>query len=353
MRAFAVFMMIQGHTVDTFLSNAARSHDSFFYMTWYTMRGFTAPIFMFTAGVVFTYLLKIDRYKITDNPRIKKGIKRGFTLIVIGYLLRYPTARIFNFSYVTPEKWKVFFTVDALHLIGFGLLFIIGLVFISQKIRIKFSIVTLFVILLLFLITPVIKNISFINYMPEYFAAYFNNKTGSHFPFFPWLIYIFSGAVLGYYLSTKGDIYKKKKFSYQLGSLGIIMITMFFIISYFHDIFYNGKSIWLSSFSIISLRLGYVILLNGIVSLLVHKIKTIPNIIIKTGRHTLILYAVHLVMLYGSAWSLGLNYLYERSFSTSETILVTITMISLMLLLVIAIEKIKSLRTIKLAIKNV
>ena len=94
-------------------------------------------------------------------------------------------------------------------------------------------------------------------------------------------------------------------------------------------------------------------MLNGIVSLFVHKIKTIPNIIIKTGRHTLILYVVHLVMLYGSAWSLGLNYFYERSFNTSETILAAITMISLMLLLVIAIEKIKSLRTIKLAIKNV
>jgi len=162
-----------------------------------------------------------------------------------------------------------------------------------------------------------------------------------------------SGAILGYYLSTNRNIYKKKSFSYKLDGLGSAMIAMFFIISYFQDTVYNGTNIWLSSFSIIFLRLGYVILLNGIVSLLVHNIKTIPNIIIKTGRHTLILYAVHLVILYGSAWSLGLNYLYERSFNTLETILVTVAMLTLMLLLVIGIEKIKSLRTIKLVINNI
>ena len=84
MRAFAVIMMIQGHTVDTFLGDEYRTMDSFFYSTWYTLRGFTAPIFMFTAGLIFTYLLKLDHSKFVDNPRVRKGIKRAFILIAIG-----------------------------------------------------------------------------------------------------------------------------------------------------------------------------------------------------------------------------------------------------------------------------
>ncbi len=353
MRAFAVFMMIQGHTVDTFLSDASRSYESSFYVAWYTMRGFTAPIFMFTAGVVFTYLLKIGSYNFSDNPRIKKGIKRGFILIGIGYLLRYPTARVLDFRYVTSEKWSMFFAVDALHLIGFGLLFIILLVYLVKRFNIKFPVITSFFILLILFITPIAKQVSFMNYIPEYLAAYLNNKTGSHFPFLPWLIYILSGSILGYYLRNNAGVFKKKTFSYKLSALGISMIAMFFILSYVQDLQFNGKSIWLSSFSIIFLRLGYVVLLNGIVSLVVRKIKSIPKIIIETGRHTLLLYAVHLVILYGSAWSLGLSYFYERSFNTVETVLAAMAMLSLMLLLVVVIEKMKVKRKIKLATDNI
>ena len=56
LRAFAVIMMIQGHTVDTFLAEEYRTTESTVYSIWYTLRGFTAPIFMFAAGLVFTYL---------------------------------------------------------------------------------------------------------------------------------------------------------------------------------------------------------------------------------------------------------------------------------------------------------
>ncbi len=353
MRAFAVFMMIQGHTVDTFLSDSVRSSESFFYIVWYNMRGFTAPVFMFTAGVVFTYLMKIEKYKFSENPRIKKGIKRGSMLIGLGYLLRYPTERFFDFRYVTHEKWSTFFAVDALQLIGFGLLFIIFFVFVSKSFKFKFTTIIFYTILFLFFGTPILKPVDFTKYLPEYFAAYLNNNTGSPFPFFPWLIYIFSGSLLGYYLRKHETIYKKKLFGYKLMSFGLSMTAMFYIISYIHDNYFNGNSIWLSSFSIIFLRLGFVILLNGIMSLIARKTKSIPNIIIHAGRHTLILYIVHLIMLYGSAWSLGLNYLYGKSFNTKETILATVIMLSLMMLLVVVIEKIKSIRITNLVTDNI
>ncbi len=349
MRALAVFMMIQGHTIDTFLADKFRSSDSLFYVIWYNHRGFTAPIFMFTAGVVFTYLLKIGKYGFIENPRIKKGLKRGVTLITIGYLLRYPTARIFDFRYVTPEKWSSFFAVDALHLIGFGLLFIILMVYFTDKFKIQFITLAYSSILIILFVYPLVKQIVFTNYFPEYIAAYFNNKTGSHFPFFPWLIYIFAGSILGFYLSKNEDLYRRKKFSYKLSTLGITLIGMFFIFSYIKDSEFSGNNIWLYSSSMVFLRLGYVLLLNGIVSFVIRKSKSIPKIIIETGRHTLILYVVHLVMLYGSAWSLGLIYFYARSFNTLETIIVAIGMILLMLLVVMMIEKIKSFKVRKLA----
>ena len=58
-RAFAVFQMVQGHTVDALLSDSYRNEDNVIYAVWYFMRGMTAPIFMFTAGTVFTYLFRL------------------------------------------------------------------------------------------------------------------------------------------------------------------------------------------------------------------------------------------------------------------------------------------------------
>lgn len=95
MRAFAVLMMVQGHTVDAFLSNEFRTFDSVAYYIWNTMRGFTAPVFMFSSGVVFTYLLRLYKEPFFKNPRVKKGLIRFITLVTIGYLLRYPTYTFF------------------------------------------------------------------------------------------------------------------------------------------------------------------------------------------------------------------------------------------------------------------
>ena len=63
MRALAVLMMVEGHTVDAFLADQFRDSTSVAFNIWFSIRGFTAPIFMFTSGVVFTYLG--NTYKLT------------------------------------------------------------------------------------------------------------------------------------------------------------------------------------------------------------------------------------------------------------------------------------------------
>ncbi|MDR3665320.1 MAG: heparan-alpha-glucosaminide N-acetyltransferase domain-containing protein, partial [Ignavibacteriaceae bacterium] len=59
MRAIAVFQMVQGHTIDAFLSNNYRIQDNPIFGAWLFMRGVTAPIFLFSAGAVFTYLFRL------------------------------------------------------------------------------------------------------------------------------------------------------------------------------------------------------------------------------------------------------------------------------------------------------
>lgn len=46
MRAFAVLMMIQGHTIDALLSSSYYDNDSVLFNVWLFNRGLTAPIFL-------------------------------------------------------------------------------------------------------------------------------------------------------------------------------------------------------------------------------------------------------------------------------------------------------------------
>jgi len=61
MRAFAVLMMVQGHTVDVLLSNDYRKMDSPLFLLWFFMRGMTAPIFLFSAGTVSVSYTHLDQ----------------------------------------------------------------------------------------------------------------------------------------------------------------------------------------------------------------------------------------------------------------------------------------------------
>lgn len=343
MRAIAVLMMVQGHTVHTFLDGDLRTTESLFYTVWYTLRGFTAPIFMFTAGVVFTYLL-FYKSKTHNKERVIKGLKRFLLLVFLGYMLRYPTYTIFNFSNVSESQWRIFFAVDALHLIGFGLLFIILLSLIAEKIKISpywtLSIGTLFFVFLY----PFTSSVEWNEILPAPIAAYFYNKTGSIFPLFPWAGYVLGGSILGVFLAHKNHVFKKKRFGSLLIIIGLSLVLVHFASSEINCWVLGEKLSITYGVSIFFLRIGFVIALNGAIALLVIKIEDIPQIIKIIGRHTLLIYVVHLVILYGSAWVPGLYKSYGQSFSITYTLLSVLLMYLLMGGMVFALEKIKKYR---------
>ncbi|HCK22262.1 MAG TPA: hypothetical protein DHW15_08885, partial [Bacteroidetes bacterium] len=67
-------MMLQGHFVDTMLDPVFRDKTNWLFYSWSFMRGITAPVFFFSAGLVFMYLLSRKSIPWRDNERIYKGI---------------------------------------------------------------------------------------------------------------------------------------------------------------------------------------------------------------------------------------------------------------------------------------
>ncbi len=340
-RAFAVLQMVQGHTIDVLLSEGSRNPELPVYAIWHFMRGMTAPIFMFTAGTVFTYLFGSANKPFNNNPRVKKGIKRGLLLVAIGYLLRYPTPTFIDFSRVSEGSWKIFFAVDVLHLIGVSLLAVLFLLFISEKFKLNNYFVFAATAALVFFSSPFIYNINWVSLLPEPLAGYFYPATGSPFPFFLWAGYVIAGGVLGSYLARHPMVFKTARFSLMLALFGALFILVSilsdFVLSYFNLPVYISQA----SPGLIMFRVGFVLLINAVVSYIALRVERIPGFLITVGRNTLLIYVVHLLILYGSAWNPGINKLWAKSFNGWETFGAAVIMLSLMTLMVFYLHKLK------------
>ncbi len=342
MRAFAVLQMVQGHTTDVLLANSYRSAEFPVYTAWLFMRGMTAPIFMFSAGTVFTYLFRLIKEPYKNNLRVKKGYKRVILLLVLGYLLRYPTATVVDFSQVTAEQWQIFMAVDVLQCIGMGIFFLIIFGWIAEKFNLHDYLVFTAGTLLFFLLHPVFAGIQWKEFLPVPIAGYFYNGTGSIFPLFPWVGYVVAGGVLGSYLAKNPMIFKTVNFSVRIFIIGGLLLGGALLINYVLQTGWSaGFDSWTNSPLLSMMRLGFVLMLNAVVSFISLKVETIPRFLILVGRNTLLIYIIHLMILYGSAWNPGFILLFGQSLSAWNTVGFALGMIVLMSLMVIVIHKLK------------
>lgn len=332
MRLMAILMMLQGHTIDTLLSEEYKSFESPFYSVWYFLRGFTGPLFMFTAGIVFSYLLIQKKFSLSQNERVKKGIKRGISLVLIGYLLRYPTYTIFDFSDVTHDQWLTFFSIDSLHIIGLGLLSIIFIYWISATTKTNNAFFLILFGLLVFLISPLAQSYNWGSKMLIPFANYFTKEYGSIFPILPYMQYILWGAIIGTLINQTEKIYMRTSTNILFILVGLLFVIMSRAIYYLPEI---------SSYSYYLLIVGGLLLVSGLLSLVSKYFENIPNFLLSVARNSLWIYIIHVIILYGSPWSIGLSQIIGNSFSPLFSILSALIMIFLMILISLRIDKFK------------
>lgn len=310
MRAWAILMMLQGHFIDGLLADVFRDNANTGFGIWKYFRGMTAPVFFTVSGFIFTYLLIRVPQKGFENPRIKKGIRRGLQLVFVGYLLRSNL-----FGLLQGKIYDSFFLVDVLHCIGLSILGIIGIYLLTSNGR-KFLLPIVLVVTtcLLFAFEPLYKAANF-GLLPNAFVNYFSKANGSVFTIIPWFGY----ASFGGFLSVLFYRYKERKNLYSV-AIGISAITGLLLIfgssplfhkihtltdiQLFADIFFNNY---------LFIRLGDVLVVFA-VFMLARKFLT-NSTLLKVGQNTLSIYVIHFVILYGSLTGLGLYHFFKHSLS--------------------------------------
>ena len=328
LRALAVILMVEGHAVHVFLNTQATESGSAFYSLWVWLRGFTAPLFMFISGLIFTYLLIDNKFNIKGG-RLKKGLRRGGFLIALGYLLRFPTLNPFRVSNISGEQIRTFFAVDALHIIGFGLIAIsIVSIFLNKILRTENpGIYFVLIGLTVFALGNFIGESETLKNLPRFIRAYFDYSEGSIFILFPWLGYMFLGASLAILI---------KKFRTNENVLRISAYVSFLI--FFGALIYRsfyGENYW----SILIERSSFVVSLYFLTGRITKNLRRVPKPLLILGKNTLLIYIVHLVILYGSPLSLGFYQIVPQSLTTLQTAFAVLLMETIMFYIAMLKEK--------------
>lgn len=345
MRAWAILMMLQGHFIDGLLDNAFRDNTDLSFNIWKYFRGITAPVFFTVSGFIFTYLLIRVPQKGMQNPRIKKGIKRGLQLVFIGYLLRTNLLGMLG-----GEIYDAFYLVDVLHCIGLSLLGVIGIYLLSQNGKKSLLPGLLIgVTAVLFLFEPIYSQWSF-GFLPQAMGNYFTKANGSVFTIIPWFGYTTFGA----FMSVLFTRYKNYKYLYQyaitlclLIGLGLIFFSSDFLlglseltgISVFKEIAMNNY---------LFIRLGDVFLVFAGFMLFRSLLTNVT--VLKLGQSTLSIYIIHFIILYGSFTGLGLYGFFNHSLS--PTVVVPTAILFMIVCSFTALQYEKHKATLKLNISS-
>ncbi|SNZ00122.1 acyltransferase family protein [Flagellimonas pacifica] len=308
MRAWAILMMLQGHFIDGLLDPIFRDRENIVFNIWLYFRGITAPVFFTVSGFIFTYLLIRVPQKGFDNPRVKKGIKRGLQLLLIGYLLRMNL-----FGFLSGNIYDSFYLVDVLHCIGLSILALIGVYLLTiQKKKYLFPLLLLSITILLFLFEPLYKQWSF-SFLPDAIANYFTKANGSVFTIIPWLGY----ATLGGFFSILFTQFKNYRYLYPV-AITLASFVGFTLILYSSDGFvYLHKLTGIELFKLIEMnnylfiRLGDVFVVFAVFMLL--RQFMMNKTVLKIGASTLSIYVIHFIILYGSFTGLGLYRFFNHS----------------------------------------
>jgi len=313
-RAFAILMMLQGHFISTTLAPVYRDTKYVAYNIWLYFRGNTAPMFFTISGLIFTYLLIRAHNKGNDNPRIKKGIKRGLELIGIGYLLRIPFYWWFQGYFDT-----YFLVIDVLQVIGLSLILLVLFYVLTLKNTRVLSILYLALGCVIFVCEPLYRNLTLEN-TPEFFANWVSKQHGSVFTMLPW----FGFMAFGGFIATLFYKYAEKP-KFKLSSIFLFLssgLVLTFFSTWMLETLYALTGIELfykcSIYNYLFLRLGNVLVAFGIFYGLERFFK--QALITKIGAKTLSLYVLHFIILYGSFIGIGLNRFYTNSLTPWQAI---------------------------------
>jgi len=305
LRGIAVVIMVMGHSIDAVLSSAVRSSDLF--RAYDSLRGFTAPIFLFVAGFSFSVATerKWEMYRVV-GPLFWRRVGRMIFLLALGYLLHLPFFSLNKLVHGTlPGEFSRMFQSDVLHCLAVTTLLLQAAVMLSPS-RDAFARRTALLGVAVALVTPLFWNVDMAGLVSAPVAPFFNQREATIFPFFPYAAFFIGGTVAGHWYLAAREAGREQVYFTRLAIAGLGAVVAAVAIDRLPVQLFPPHDYWKASPDLILLRLGIVLAYVTIFSY----IRNIPGFLnaqlVALGRSSLVVYVVHLMLVYGSVLQPGL-----------------------------------------------
>jgi uncharacterized membrane protein len=322
-RALAAVFMLYGHTVSALLH--PRYQTGTWFDIWLFQRGLTSTLFLLLSG--FAFSIATGRHWSSHgqrSPAVLRRIRRFSLFILLGYALHFPVARFADLAFATPERWRSFLAVDVLQLIGATFIGVQILVMLTRSRRV-FGWTSLAVAVAVILLTPWFWRVDWPSRLPLSIATYLSPSAGSQFPLFPWSAYVLLGVALGQWYLRWGTARLDWYANVALFAPGLVLVTLAFLVDWI-----LGTQAWESVPNQVTLRMGASLMLLALVARGSQHITRLPHIFGAVAQETLLIYFVHLCIVYGSVWNRGLAQVYGPTLGPGQTVVIVVTLLTAM-----------------------
>jgi uncharacterized membrane protein len=327
-RVFAMVLMVQGHTLDVLLT--PESHFTRWYNFWLFCRGFTAPMFMTLSGFGFALAtLRHWENHLHFGPALGKRLRRFGFFVLLGYSMRIPVHSLTReLRWAGPDAWQTFLQFDVLQTIGCTLIALELLVLVLRTPR-RLMMVAGTLALTIASTAPLAWNSHFVNSLPLGIKAALVGTTGSLFPLLPWSAYILLGATMGTLYVTVGRA--NPSLLRQAIPFGALLLLVGVRLEPLAMRVYGQANFWPSTPHLFLVRVGFVAALLGLATFVERLLPVAPRTVQSLAEESLLVYFVHVILLYGSSWNTGVKEYLGASMTFAHAYLFVVALVAVML----------------------
>jgi uncharacterized membrane protein len=313
-RALAVLSMMQGHTFTALL--APHEYDGG-WVQWHSLiHGLTAPMFLLGGGLAYGLVNLRRAHAAACNFRL---VRRAFELIVIGFLLQLPKAPL---QEVLADRALLAPTVRVgpLQLVGVCLL-LCELLRVLTRTRGRWLAAIAAVTAATAVVAPLVWQARPSVALPLPLGTWFDGYAGSQFPLFPWAAFFLLGVLATAAMQPALRAIEQARRSAR--ALAITLMTggvaaavlpyALFLHGHVLNELYGKHELWHTSPLYVLFRTGVVLAWLGVLCALEPRVKAlwlrapwVEQLFSALSKHSLLAYVTHLLLLYGTPFTVGL-----------------------------------------------
>ncbi len=337
-----MIMMMQGHTLDAVVVPSAMDLYHSPWVIWFHLRGFTAPVFLSVSGMLFALTLKRSSGGVIRAEQAWKRIRWAAILGLIGYLFAMPASNIFHLQYVDRAGWQSFFQLNILqhNALSLTLLTLVAALCRSDK---TFGILSFGLSAVFCFASPWLNGVPWFSLVPEFIGSMLSYAHGSYFPLFPFSSYMFFGAGVGSLLRSVPRERQSEALISLSRSLGAVLALCGAVL-YFVDPLLSWmpkQDILRSMPSTVFLRESVVLLSIVALSRASEFLSRHRRLIELFGKQSLVIYVVHLIILFGTTWFSSFGRMYFKSLPLSAGLMLAPVVVISTLFVVYADDRLR------------